>query len=91
MYMVASLNMVRRRSTEDALTRVSDYLRQLNASQRRIVWTIEKIQGVYDKGFATNCTEWEISTWNAVDPLELLIQLEKWGIIEKRLSVDDED
>jgi hypothetical protein len=89
MYMVASLNKVRRRSTEDALTRVSDYLRQLNASQRRIVWTIEKIPGVYDKGFARNRTEWEISAWNAEDPLELLIQLEKWGIIEKRLSVDD--
>jgi hypothetical protein len=91
MYMVASLNMVRRRSTEDALTRVSQCLRQLNASQRRIVWTIEKISGVYDKGFAHNRTEWEISAWNAEDLLELLIQLEKWGIIEKRLSLDDED
>ncbi|KAF1832120.1 hypothetical protein BDW02DRAFT_571365, partial [Decorospora gaudefroyi] len=89
-YIIASLNKVRRRSTEDALKRVSEYLRQLTASQRRIVWTIEKIPDVYDKGFARNRTEWEISAWNAEDPLELLIQLEKWGIIEKRLSLDDD-
>ena len=90
-YMVASLNKVRRRSTNDALMKVSEYLRQLNASQRCIVWTIEKIPAVYDKGFGRNRTEWEISAWNAEDPLELLIQLEKWGIIESRLSLDDED
>jgi hypothetical protein len=91
MYALASLNKVRRRSTESALKRVREYLRQLNASQRRIVWTIEKIPGVYDKGFARNRTEWEISAWNAEDPLELLIQLEKWGIIENRLSLHDDD
>jgi hypothetical protein len=75
MYVLASLNKVRRRSTEDALIRVTKYLRQLNASQRRVVWTIGRIPGVYDKGFARNRTEWEISAWNAEDPLELLIQL----------------
>jgi hypothetical protein len=77
MYLLVSLNKVRRRSTKDALVRVTEYLRQLNASQRRIVWTIERIPVVYDKGFARNRTEWEISAWNAEDPLELLIQLEK--------------
>ncbi|RMZ74296.1 hypothetical protein GMOD_00003313 [Pyrenophora seminiperda CCB06] len=90
-YLVASLNKVRRRGTNDALAKVSEYLRQLNASQRCIVWTVEKIPAVYDKGFGRNRTEWEISAWNAEDPLELLIQLEKWGIIESRLSLDDED
>jgi hypothetical protein len=91
MYLLASLNKVRRRSTEDALVRVTEYLRQLNASQRRIVWTIERIPGVYDKGFARNRTEWEISAWNAEDPLELLTQLEKWGIIENQLSLDEDE
>jgi hypothetical protein len=71
--------------------KVSEYLRQLNASQRRIVFTIEKIPGVYDRGLARNRTEWEISAWNADDPLELLMQLEKWGIIENRLSLEEDD
>ncbi|KAE8872797.1 hypothetical protein PTNB73_01948 [Pyrenophora teres f. teres] len=90
-YMVASVNTVRKRSTNDALMKVSEYLRQLNASQRCIVWTIEKIPAVYDKGFGRNRTEWEISAWNVKDPLELLIQLEKWGIIEPRLNLDEEE
>jgi hypothetical protein len=90
-YMLLSWNKLRHRSTEDALTKVSEYLRQFNASQRRIVFTIEKIPGVYDRGLARNRTEWEISAWNADDPLKLLIQLEKWGIIENRLSLDEED
>jgi hypothetical protein len=33
----------------------------------------------------------ELSAWNADDPLELLMQLERWGIIEKRMSLDEED
>ncbi|KAF7571055.1 hypothetical protein A1F94_006018 [Pyrenophora tritici-repentis] len=90
-YMVASVNTVRKMGTNDALMKVREYLRQLNASQRCIVWTIEKIPAVYDKGFGRNRTEWEISAWNAEDPLELLIQLEKWGIIESRLNLDDEE
>jgi hypothetical protein len=71
--------------------KVSEYIRELNASQRHLVWTIEKIPGVYDRGLARDRTEWEISAWNGEDPLELLIQLERWGIIEKRLSLDDDD
>lgn len=90
-YLLSSLNKIRRRSTEDALMKVSEYIRELNASQRHLVWTIEKIPGVYDRGLARDRTEWEISAWNGEDPLELLIQLERWGIIEKRLSLDDDD
>ncbi|KAF1852133.1 uncharacterized protein K460DRAFT_373981 [Cucurbitaria berberidis CBS 394.84] len=89
--LMASLNKLRRRGTEDALMKVSEYLRELNASQRRIVWTIEKIPGVYDRGLARDRTEWEISAWNGEDPLELVLQLEKWGIIENRLGVDDDE
>ncbi|KAJ4368905.1 hypothetical protein N0V83_005987 [Neocucurbitaria cava] len=90
-YLMASLNKIRKRSTEDVLMKVSEYIRELNAAQRRIVWTIEKIPGVYDRGLARDRTEWEVSAWNGEDPLELVLQLEKWGIIEKRLDVDDED
>lgn len=88
---VASWNKIRRRSTEDALKKVSEYIRQVNAQDRRIVWTIEKIPGVYDRGFGRDRKEWEISAWNGEDPLDLLIQLEKWGIIEKKLNIDDDE
>ncbi|KAL1792842.1 hypothetical protein ACET3X_009349 [Alternaria dauci] len=91
MYMIASLNSVRRKGTEDAVMKLREYIRRLNASQRTIVWTIEKIPWVYDKGFGRNRTEWEISAWSAEDPLELLMQLERWGLIENRMSLDDED
>lgn len=90
-YVLASLSKIRGRSTEDVLMKVSEYLRELNASQRNIVWTIEKVPGVYDRGLARDRTEWEISAWNGQDPLELVIQLERWGIIENRLNVVDED
>lgn len=90
-YLLAPLHKIRRRSTEDALMEVSKYIRQLNASQRRIVWTIEKIPGVFDRGSSGGRTEWEISAWNGEDPLELVIQLERWGIIEDRLGVEDDD
>ncbi|KNG50145.1 hypothetical protein DDE82_005492 [Stemphylium lycopersici] len=90
-YILDSLNKARSRSTEYALTKVTEYLRQLNASQRRLVWTIEMIPGVYDRGHGKNCMEWEISAWNADDPLELLGELEKWGLIVNRLNLDDED
>jgi hypothetical protein len=91
MYVVASLNKVRRKGTEDALMKARSYIKRLNASQRELVWTIEKIPWVYDKGFGRNRAEWEISAWNAKDPLELLMQLERWGIIENRMTLDDED
>lgn len=75
-YMLSSVNKVRRRSTEDALMKVSEYIREFNASQRKVVWTIEIIPGVCDRGLARERTEWEISAWNGEDPLELLIELE---------------
>ncbi|KAF1916953.1 hypothetical protein BDU57DRAFT_450408 [Ampelomyces quisqualis] len=90
-YLLSSLNKIRHRSIEDALMKVSEYIRELNASQRRVVWTIEKIPGVYDRGLAKDRTEWEISAWNGEDPLELLLELERWGIIEQKLSIEDED
>jgi hypothetical protein len=90
-YLLSSLNKIRRRSTEDALMKVNEYIRELNASQRRVVWTIEKIPGVYDRGLARDRTEWEISAWNGEDPLELLIELERWGIIEQRLNLEDDE
>ncbi|KAH8730427.1 hypothetical protein GQ44DRAFT_442532 [Phaeosphaeriaceae sp. PMI808] len=90
-YLLAPLNKIRHRSTEAAVAKVSEYVRELNASQRRIVWTMQKIPGVYDRGLAKDRTEWEISAWNGEDPLELLIQLERWRIVEKRLSAEDDD
>lgn len=80
-----------RRSTTDSLNEVNGYIRQLNAAGRRIVWTIEKLPGVYDNGTRSDKEEWEISAWNGEEPLELLIQLEKWGIIEQRLNIDDDE
>jgi hypothetical protein len=90
-YLLSSLNKIRCRSTEDALMKVSEYIRELNASQRRVVWTIEKIPGVYDRGLARDRTEWEISAWNGEDSLELLIESERWGIIEQRLNLEDDE
>jgi hypothetical protein len=90
-YLLSSVNRIRRRSTEDALVKVSEYIRELNAAQRRVVWTIEKIPGVYDRGFGRGRTEWEISAWNGEDPLELLFELERWGIIEQRMNIDEAD
>lgn len=91
MRIVSSLNKVRRKGTKDAVMKAREYIRRLNASQQELVWTIEKIPWVYDKGGGRNRTEWEISAWNAADSLELLMQLERWGIIENRMSLDDED
>lgn len=82
---------LRRRSAEEALTKVSEYVRKLNAQQGKIIWTIEKIPGCYENHFGNHINEWEISAWNGEDPLELLLQLEKWGIIEKRLDIDDDE
>jgi hypothetical protein len=90
-HLPASWSQLRRRSTEDALAKVSEYIRQVNAADRRIVWTIEKIPCVYDRGLGRDRREWEISVWNGEDPLELLIQLERWGFIERKLNIDDDD
>ncbi|KAF2689417.1 hypothetical protein K458DRAFT_474930 [Lentithecium fluviatile CBS 122367] len=67
---LASWNKLRHRSTEDALTKVSEYIR-------------ENIPGVYDRGMGRDKKEWEISAWNGEDPLELLIPLEN-GALSKR-------
>lgn len=85
-----SVNKIRRRSAEEALTKVSEYIRKLNAQQGKVIWTIEKIPGAYD-GFFGSSKEWEISAWNGEDPLELLLHLEKWGVIEKKLDIDDDE
>jgi len=61
MYVVASVMKVRRKGTKDAVMKAREYIRRLNASQRELVWTIEKIPWVYDKGGGRNRTEWEIS------------------------------
>ena len=69
------------------IDRIKD-IRQINAIDRRVVWTIEKIPSVYKRTFLHDKKDWEISAWNGEDPLELHIQLEKWGIIESRLDLD---
>jgi hypothetical protein len=90
-YLLSTINKIRRRNSEDALMKVNEYIRELNASQRRVVWTIEKIPGVYDRGLARDRTEWEISAWNGEDSLELLMDLERWGIVEQRLNLEDDE
>jgi hypothetical protein len=85
------LRMMCRQSADESLAKVSEYIRSVNAEQRNIVWTIEKIPGAYETYLGIHIKEWEISVWNAEDPLELLLQLEKWGVIEKRLDIDDDD
>jgi hypothetical protein len=91
LHSLASWRKLGRRSIEDAIAKVSDYIRQINTWDRRVVWTIEKIPDVYDGGLGRDRREWEISIWNGEDPLELLIQLERWGIIEKKLNIDDDE
>lgn len=83
--------LVRHRSAEGALAKVSQYIRNLNAQNHKVVWTIETIPGVYASSLGSQGKEWEISAWNGEDPLELLLQLERWGIIEKRLDIDDDE
>jgi hypothetical protein len=58
-YLLSTINKVRRRNLDNALMKVSEYICELNASQRRVVWTIEKVPGVYDRGLARDRTEWE--------------------------------
>jgi hypothetical protein len=80
------------RRAENAMAKVSEYIRTVNAKLQKVVWTIEKIPDVYERvGFGKPGCEWEISAWNGEDPLELLLQLEKWGIIEKRFGFDDDE
>jgi hypothetical protein len=76
--------------TEHHLTKASEYIRQLNNQSTKIIWTIEKIPCVYD-AFLRGGSEWEVSAWNSEDHMDLLLQLEKWGIIEKRLDIEEED
>ncbi len=45
-YMLDSLNKSRRRGTKEALMKVREFMKRLNASQRNIVWVIEKIPWV---------------------------------------------
>ncbi|KAF2116825.1 hypothetical protein BDV96DRAFT_462477, partial [Lophiotrema nucula] len=80
------LRKFRRRGPEAAIPEVKEYIKRLNSYQRGVVWTLEEIPGVYERGVGQRSKEWEISIWNGEDPLELLLQLEKWGIIEKRLT-----
>jgi hypothetical protein len=82
---------IRPRRTEDALIRVSEYIRKINSSNKKLVWTIETIPWVYDLGLGRDKKEWQISAWNGEDPLELVLQLEKWGIIEKKLNIDEDE
>ena len=68
----------------DVILKLRRFIRTLNAAQRRIVWTLETI--------VDSCgdhIDWEISAWNGEDSLELLIELERWGIVEKRLDVEE--
>jgi hypothetical protein len=67
----------------DVILKLRRFIRKLNAAQRRIVWTLETI--VDTRG---DHIDWEISAWNGEDSLELLIELERWGIVEKRLDVE---
>lgn len=82
---------IRRRTANNSCKEVYDYLRDLNASDRRIVWTVEKLPGVHDPESRRDSDEWEISAWNGEDPLDLVIELEKWGLVEKKLSIGDDE
>ncbi|KAF1999122.1 hypothetical protein P154DRAFT_554931 [Amniculicola lignicola CBS 123094] len=88
---VPFLSRFRRRTAESAIPQILVYFKTLNAREKRIVWTIEEIPGVYDRGMGMNGKEWEISVWNGTDGLELVLQLEKWGIVEQRLTNDDDE
>lgn len=72
----------RKRNT--TFLKLQEYVRELNSAQQRIIWTVEAI--VDEHG---HHSDWEISAWNGEDPLELLIDLEGCGIVEKRLTADD--
>jgi len=80
----------RRRTSGETLAKVSEYIRKLNAQQGKVIWTIEKIPGVYD-GFLNRRKEGEISVWSGEDPLDLLVHLERWGIIEKRFDIEEDN
>lgn len=58
--------------------KVGKYVSHINAQKRRIVWTVERIPGVYPGGSGGKGKEREISARNGEDPFELLIQLEQW-------------
>jgi hypothetical protein len=68
----------------DVILKLRRFIRKLNAAQRRIVWTLETIVDT-----CGDHIDWEISAWNGEDSLELLIELERWGIVERRLDVEE--
>ncbi|OCK82934.1 hypothetical protein K432DRAFT_379963 [Lepidopterella palustris CBS 459.81] len=74
-----------RRST-DVVPTVMDFIKDVNTSHHRkgarVVWTIEEVPGVGKGGY-------EVSLWDQSDGLELLLQLENWGVIERRIFSDD--
>lgn len=63
---------------------LQEYLRELNSAQRHIVWTVETISDA-----CGDHSGWNISAWNGEDPLELLMELERCNIVEKRLTDDE--
>jgi hypothetical protein len=86
-YLRASWQRLRQRCADDVLARARSYACELNAAQRKIVWTVEKIPDVYEQGAKE---EWEISAWNGTCPLGLLMDLERWGIVERRIGEEGE-
>ncbi|KAF2810517.1 uncharacterized protein BDZ99DRAFT_314119 [Mytilinidion resinicola] len=75
----------KKKPMEDAVPAVLDYLKVVNLLRHqqgsKVIWTIEGIPA--GKG------PYEISLWDQSDPLELLVQLEKHGVIKKKRFFDD--
>ncbi|KAF2499641.1 hypothetical protein BU16DRAFT_524108 [Lophium mytilinum] len=75
----------KKKPVEDAVPAVLDFLKVVNLLRHqqgsKVIWTIEGIPA--GKGL------YEISLWDQSDPLELLVQLEKHGVIEKKRFFDD--
>ncbi|KAF2272929.1 uncharacterized protein EI97DRAFT_436534 [Westerdykella ornata] len=69
-HFMCSLSFRGRRSTEQALAKVREYIRTLNKPQGKVIWTIEEIPGVYDGLPFRSGKQWEISAWNNEDQLE---------------------
>jgi len=88
------MHRMRKGTTAQAVPAIREFLKKTNAEQHRtgstVLWTMEEIPGVYSKGGGWEYgSEWEVSLWDQRDPLELLKQLEGWGIVEKRLFADN--
>ncbi|KAH9865139.1 hypothetical protein IAQ61_009086 [Plenodomus lingam] len=78
-----------RRTDEACQPELRAYVRRLNARHRRVVWTVERVPGVYERGGVGGREEWEVSAWKCEEPLELLVDLERWGIVEKRVTLGE--